>query len=315
MNSTLQAPVIVAIAGLVVWLVVVGIQLSAIIAAVLDVRGARDTRRPGRQARAHKAELIVTIPIVASFSILLLFGINVAALFAFTWDKPLEAVLLLLALVAVALVGGSLVVLAFARGEVIDYPSLRADLVQREGQRLSANQYAQFTALFAEADERQRRLRLGPRNGAALPELRSELAHLSDTFSANRPRGLDAVRAISWGTANTVLWKASPWQVLAIAISAVPAVAAIVSLFAGNTWEVWPVLPGLILLPIASYVVALVGARTSLASKVAWHAIAQNQRAEVVDLLAEFERTSRKGVAGLGDRVTRALQILRDQQT
>lgn len=315
MNSTLQAPVIVAIAGLVVWLVVVGIQLSAIIAAVLDIRGARDTRRPGRQARAHKAELIVTIPIVASFSILLLFGINVAAQFAFAWEKPLEAVLLLLALIAAALVGGSLVVLAIARGEVVDYPSLRADLVQREGERLSANQFAQFTALFAEADERQRRLRLGPRNGAKLPEVRSQLADLSDSFSANRPRGLDAVRAIAWQTANTVLWKASPWHVLAIAIAAVPALAAIVSLFVGNSWEVWPVLPVLLVLPIASFVVGLIGVRTSLASKVAWHAIAQNQRAELVDLLAEFERTSRKGVAGLGDRVTRALQILRDQQT
>lgn len=315
MDNTLHAPVIVAIAGLVVWLVVVGIQLSAIIAAVLDVRGARDSRRPGRQARAHKAELIVTIPIVASLTIVLLFGIDVAVKFAFDWNKPLEAVLLLLGLIAVALIGGSLVVLAFARGEVIDYPSLRADLVQREGQRLSANQYAQFTALFAEADERQRRLRLGPRDGARIPEVRAHLAELSAAFSVNRPRGLDAVRAISWPVANTVLWKASTWQVLAILIAAVPALAAIVSFVVGNTWEVWPVLPLLILLPIASYGVALVGARTSLASKVAWHAIAQNQRAEVVDLLAEFERTSRKGVAGLGDRVTRALQILRDQQS
>jgi hypothetical protein len=298
-----------------VWLVVVGVQLSAIIAAVIDVRGARDTRRLGRQARAHKAELIVTIPIVASLTILLLFGINVAVKFAFDWGKPLEAVLLLLGLIAVALIGGSLVVLAVARGEVIDYPSLRADLVQREGERLTANQFAQFSALFAEADERQRRMRLGPRNGAALPELRETLTELSEAFSANRPRGLDAVRAISWSSANTVLWKASPWQVLAIAIAAVPAVAAIVSLIVGNSWEVWPVLPLLVLLPIASYGVGLVGARTSLASKVAWHAIAQNQRAEVVDLLAEFERTSRKGVAGLGDRVARALQILRDQQS
>ncbi|MGV8969051.1 MAG: hypothetical protein ACOH1J_01230 [Microbacteriaceae bacterium] len=314
MDTTLQAPVIVAIAGLVVWLVVVAVQLSAIIAAVLDVRGARDTRSPGRQARAHKAELIVTIPIVASFSILLLFGIDVAAKFAFDWSKPLEAVLLLLALIATALIGGSLVVLAVARGEVVDYPSLRADLMQREGERLSPHQFSQFTALFSEADDRQRRLRLGPRNGATLPEIRAELAGLSDQFGVNRPRGLDAIRAISWRAAHTVLWRASPWQVVAVAIAAVPAVAAIGSLALGNSWEVWPVLPILILLPIASFVVALVGVRTSLASKVAWHAIAQNQRAEVVDLLAEFERTSRKGVAGLGDRVTRALQILRDQQ-
>jgi hypothetical protein len=38
------------------------------------------------------------------------------------------------------------------------------------------------------------------------------------------------------------------------------------------------------------------------------------QRSEVEDLLIELEKSSRKGVAGLGDRVTRALQILREQQ-
>jgi hypothetical protein len=314
-DSTLQAPVIVAIAGLVVWLVVVGVQLSAIIASILDVRGARDTRRSGRQARAHTSELIVTIPVVASLSILLLFGIDVAAKFAFDWNRPLEAVLLLLGLISVALIGGSLVVFAIARGEVIDYPTLRADLVQREGERLTANQFAQLRSLFAEADERQRRLQLGAGEGTSLPETRAALTALSDTFSINRPRGLEAVQAIRWRTANSVLWKASPWQVLAIVIAAVPALAAIGSLIVGNSWEAWTVLPLLILLPVASFFVALVGTRTSLASKVAWHAVAQNQRAEVVDLLAEFERTSRKGVVGLGDRVTRALQILRDQQS
>jgi len=38
------------------------------------------------------------------------------------------------------------------------------------------------------------------------------------------------------------------------------------------------------------------------------------QRVEIIRLLESYERASRKGVAGLGDRVARALQILREQQ-
>jgi hypothetical protein len=233
---------------------------------------------------------------------------------AFDWGRPVEAVLVLFGLVAMSLIGGSLVVLAFTRGEVIDYASLRADLVEREGERFSTSQLAQFTALLAEADERQRRIRIGRGNGHALVAMRATLTELSDEFREQRPRGLSAVRAIRWSTATTALWRASPGQLSAVAISCVPVLAYVAALGTGSTWPVWVVAPALAVLPIASYFIGIAGIRVTIASKVAWHAIAQNQRVEVVALLTEFERSSRKGVAGLGDRVARALQILRDQQ-
>ncbi len=311
----MQVPVIVTIAGLLLWLVIVGLQLSVIIAAAVDVRGARDSRRSGRQARSHTTELIFAVPVVALLGILLVFGVDIAGRLAFDWDRPVDAVLVLFGLVATSLIGGSLVVLAFTRGEVIDYAALRADLVEREGERMSTAQLAQFTALLAEADERQRRIHLGRGNSVALTSIRATLDRLSEEFRAQRPRGLTAVRAIYWRTTNTVLWRASPSQLIAVVLSCVPVLAYIATLGSGNDWAVWAVVPLLAVLPLVSYFVALSGIRVAIASKVAWHAIAQNQRVEVVDLLSEFERSSRKGVAGLGDRVARALQILRDQQT
>ncbi len=304
----------VTIAGLLLWLVIVGLQLSVIIAAAVDVRGARDSRRAGRQARAHTTELIFAVPVVALLGISLVFGVDVAGRLAFDWGRPVEAVLVLFGLVATSLIGGSLVVLAFARGEVIDYAALRADLAEREGERFTTAQLAQFTGLLAEADERQRRIHLGFRDRSELSQVRSALAGLSDDFRDNRPRGFTAVRAIRWRMATTVLWRASPAQLVAVAVSCVPALASAVSAGSGAIPSFWIVVLGLAFLPVASYVLALVGIRVVLASRVSWHAIAQNQRAEVVDLLSEFERSSRKGVAGLGDRVARALQILRDQQ-
>jgi hypothetical protein len=69
-----------------------------------------------------------------------------------------------------------------------------------------------------------------------------------------------------------------------------------------------------LLCAVISYLLAIPSARFALAAKVVWHAVNQKQRADAVDQIEEFERSSRKGVTGLGDRVARALQILRDQQ-
>jgi hypothetical protein len=49
-------------------------------------------------------------------------------------------------------------------------------------------------------------------------------------------------------------------------------------------------------------------------SDIAWRRVYGRQRADIIGLLEGLERSSRKGVAGLGDRVARALQILREQQ-
>ncbi|MCU1579718.1 MAG: hypothetical protein JWP19_1922 [Rhodoglobus sp.] len=59
---------------------------------------------------------------------------------------------------------------------------------------------------------------------------------------------------------------------------------------------------------------AVAGARASLTLVAAVREAQVAHRVDVVHLLAEAERSAKKPVAGLGDRVARALQILREQQ-
>ncbi len=65
---------------------------------------------------------------------------------------------------------------------------------------------------------------------------------------------------------------------------------------------------------VLSSLLAVAGARASLVLLAAVRDTQVAQREEVVHLLAEAEKISKKPVAGLGERVSRALQILREQQ-
>lgn len=68
------------------------------------------------------------------------------------------------------------------------------------------------------------------------------------------------------------------------------------------------------LIPAASVVLAIRSARISLRARASWALVNGKHRAELVKTLDELERRTSRGVAGLSDRVNRALQILRDQQ-
>ncbi|CAN5259596.1 hypothetical protein BH11ACT4_BH11ACT4_13610 [soil metagenome] len=63
-----------------------------------------------------------------------------------------------------------------------------------------------------------------------------------------------------------------------------------------------------------SCILAVTGARASLTLVAAVRQAQLEHRADVEHLLTEAQRSSKKPVAGLGDRVARALQILREQQ-
>ena len=113
-------------------------------------------------------------------------------------------------------------------------------------------------------------------------------------------------RAIPPGRGATEkLWRATPWR-LAPTAAAVAAAAA----FAGH----WPIVLVAVPLPIVTYVLALAAARASVAAASARATVHEQQRAEIEDLVDRVSRSARKRVAGLGDRVNRALQILREQQ-
>src|SRR5699024_8917428 len=68
-----------------------------------------------------------------------------------------------------------------------------------------------------------------------------------------------------------------------------------------------------LLIPAASIFLAARSARISLRARASWALVNGKQRAELVKTLDELERRTSRGVAGLSDRVNRALQILREQ--
>jgi len=79
-------------------------------------------------------------------------------------------------------------------------------------------------------------------------------------------------------------------------------------------WGVAVVAIAALLIPTASIVLAARSARMSLRARASWALVNGKQRAELVKTLDELDRRTSRGVAGLSDRVNRALQILRDQQ-
>lgn len=94
---------------------------------------------------------------------------------------------------------------------------------------------------------------------------------------------------------------------------AATALAAATILVIMGTAPIWQAV--LCLAPVlVSAWLAIWGARTALSRNLAIHAVHQKQRAEAVILLDEFERKSPRKVAGLTERVSRALAILREQQ-
>lgn len=151
---------------------------------------------------------------------------------------------------------------------------LRDELRDATGVRLSAEQLSDFRERLATLDEREATRAVPPTRGA-----------------------------------NAHLWAGVPWQLAAVLGSLLPFLAVLVA----DPTHPGSALPGL-LLPVISYALALTVARASLAVAAARSGLHAQQRAEVAELLEHAAKNSRQRVAGLGDRVARALQILREQQ-
>ena len=336
---------IVAAIGACLWLVLLVLQLSDLAASLLDVRGAHENGKPGRPARRRYSEYVWTIPLGILTVILLAIGVEFAATYV---QFGATSVLIVLALVAVVLLVGVAITVAMTRGDQYNYGQLRANLTGDSGQRLTAAQVTLFRSQLEEIDGRRRRIHLGFRDRANMAWLRAELDDLAAGFRVVPPTGLQAVTAVPLRTAHTYLWKGNFIRLVPAAVALVAFLAAGIAwilaarngFFDPQAFDGGPaqystepiaqpessfgwttmysnfgpqVLAAFLAIPV-SYLLAIPSARFALAAKVVWHAINQKQRADAVDLIEEFERSSRKGVAGLGDRVARALQILRDQQ-
>ena len=91
------------------------------------------------------------------------------------------------------------------------------------------------------------------------------------------------------------------------------ALAAAIALASAGTMPWWQAVFVIIPVLVSAWLGAW-GARISLARSLAIHAVHQKQRAETLLALEELERKAPRKVAGLTERVSRALAILREQQ-
>lgn len=294
------------------WVLLFALQLSDLFASLVDLRGAHDNRLRERTVRRRVTEYFWSIPVIFTLGLGFALGVDYAGRLLFDESRTRDGLVTLAILLFVAFGAGIGIVYALSRGESGSYAVLRENLQDDSAARLSAAQLASFRAQLDEVDRKQRHIRLGVQDRAELPRTRAALNSLADQFRAVPPAGLQAVSAIGWRYAWVYLWRGNLLRVVAPILSLLTF---LLSLFIAiwSTGSAW--LPVALFVAFAiSSLLALTSARASLASKTAWHAVYLKQRTEVEDLLIELEKAARKGVAGLGDRVARALQILREQQ-
>jgi hypothetical protein len=294
------------------WVLLFALQLSDLFASLVDLRGAHDHRTRRRAAQRRVTEYFWGVPVIFTLVLGFSLGIDYAGRLLFDESRTRDGLIACAVLLFVAFFAGIGIVFALSRVEVMSYASLRVNLADEAATRLTAAQLQAFRSQLEAVDVKQRRIRLGVRDSAGLPRTRRALNDLADEFRAVPPAGLRAMSRISWTYAWAYLWRGNLLRVVAPLLSLLAVVLALfIAIVSGRDW--W--LPIALVAAFAvSSVLALASARASLASKTAWHAVYLKQRTEVEDILIELEKASRKGVAGLGDRVARALQILREQQ-
>lgn len=261
--------------GLAVWLLALSLQFADIGTARFDYR--RLARGNRTVVRLHPVAWVV--PLAALAIVGLGFGIAWGAELWFGEDQPVAALLVAL-LLAALVVGGWLVVTVAATNPASDsYRAIRDELVELRGARVQQEWI----------------------NG-----LRERLTALDDAGG----RTIPPVDLSLKSTAGWIVRR--PQRLIPPAIPLLTIIP--LALAAGEHPEALPLIALGITAVVLSAVLSIVGARRSLELLAAVREAQVQFRSEAEQLLIEGEKISRKPVAGLGDRVTRALQILREQQ-
>lgn len=261
--------------AVVVWLVALSLQLADLGTAKFDSRRlARGTRT---LVRLHPVTWVV--PLAAAAIVGLGLGVEYAQRLLFDDDRPLQAAIVALILVVTA-VGGWLLVTSAAMSPAADsYRAIRDELVELHGSRVQQSWLDGLRARLDVIDEATQRTQ-------APPEM-------------------------SWRS--TIRWIfRRPQRVLPVLAALLMFILVTVAAVDAPGHEWTAVLSGVAV--VLSAALSVLGARASVTLLTAVRETQLVYRAEAEQLLTEASRSSRKPVAGLGDRVTRALQILREQQ-
>jgi hypothetical protein len=259
-----------------VWLVVALLQLGDVATVYFDWRTARDRDVPGRIARERTNELFWVIPLGAVVALAIGLGIDHVGRYFFNRDNLALGTLFLLGL-AVLVVGiGALTLAATVANDPNSYSELRRDMRDAEGDRITPKQLAEFRKRLARVDARTR--------------------------SRARPTRL-------------LLGAPSVLRLVAIVVGLLVVAATVVAQATHPTAQTESLVYVAILAPVLSALFAGLAIRFGVSSDAAWRRVYARQRVDILKLLEGFERSTRKRVAGLGDRVARALKILGEQQS
>ena len=263
-----------------VWLLVALLQLGDVATAFLDSRTARDRDVPGRIARERTNELFWVLPVAALVALGIGTAIDQAGRYfvpghSYALDTLALAPLFLLGLAVLVIGVATLALVAVAATDPISYSALRREFRDYEGERITPKQLDSFKARLTRIDRRTRSRMLPNRVLLTTPSI---------LRLATIVLGLGVVAAC----------------VVAQAVD--PSVANAALVFVA------------ILAPVLSALFAALGIRFALSSDAAWRRVYARQRIDILKLLDDFDRSTRKRVPGLGDRVARALRILGRQE-
>jgi hypothetical protein len=287
------------VAGL--WLLVALFQLGDVATVFLDSRTARDRDVPGRIARERTNELFWIVPVAALVALGIGIGIDQAGRYlsgqqvvgqyvvgqhvsgqqglslghGFRLGTLELATLFLLGLTVIVVGIAALTLAATAATDHISYSALRREMREYEHERITPKQLDRFKRRLTRVDRRTR--------SRAQPK-----AFLLTTASILR---LAAV-------------------LVGIAVVVTVSIAVMLHPSGATSSLVWVSLVA----PVFSAILCFLGIRFGLSSDAAWRRVYAHQRMDILKLLDGFERSTRKRVPGLGDRVAKALKILGRQQ-
>jgi len=270
-----DTPWIALTVGFALWLGAFALQLADLGTARFDAR--RLARGRSTSVRLHPVAWV--IPLAALLIVAFGFGILVLATFAINGDV-LMILLVVGVLVALIVAGWFTVTDAATRPAADSYRAIRDELIDLSGTRIWQDW---------------------------LDELRDRLEAIDSQSDRSSP-------PVAVSTRSAAKWVIRrPQRALAPLLSVIVLVVACVAA-AGHPDAPWVIVLATTAL-IFSAVLAVASAHASLVLLSAVRDAQVKYRVEVVHLLAEAEKSSKKRVAGLGDRVARALEILRQQQS
>ena len=301
---------IVTAATLGLWLIAVVFQLGDLAAGWFDVLTARDQDEPSWFRRP--GELFWALPVAALVALAIALGVDLAGRMMLDAGYPILGALVLLGLAVLMVLAALGALAALREPETMSYARLRQSLRAAKATKLSKGDVAVFRNELGAVDGRQGSIRLESRNRPRLHGMRRRLEQFAETLPPGAPTGSAIIRSVPWKFAFALLTRTNPWRLVPAGLGLLVLVTTWLAIIATGSGGVLGV--AAVLLPVTSHLLAILNARFSLASKVAWHAVYQKQRAEAAQDLQELERRAGRGIPGLSDRVSRALRILREQQ-